>query len=622
MKKVLSLPPKNQNAMKHLPFVFLALLSAILCAFPSCNKQEEYVQTLQEIQVIGDSNPQAALKVLESISKNIEQNGNKHSKMKCALLKVRLKDKAYVTATSTDTVSMLCAYFEKEGTKQELAEAYYYLASAYRDLQDYPQAVTAFAKVNDICNPETEEEAMLCSNAYSQLSYIFVKRNFHHDATECAIKELEIMKRFKIEDPTTYMDVATSYFLEEDTLHALVYGDSAYTMIRNTGSEQKDASIIAELMWMFAVDRQFEKADTCFKILQGIPENMRPMNYSFNMGSYYVAAGKKDSASIFYKEMYDNAKTPNETEESAYFLINDCIEKEDYQSAARYIKTYIAANDTVRKILQSEMAAQAHGEAIYRRNMEKERKAQEQNASLKQTLSSSILLFALAIVAGALFYVKRKKRAFKLLSEKDNQIRSFKKTMHSLVEREEEYKRLIAEKENEIAEKDKEITKYEQENEAKQQEIAHYKQVKAEMEKDCSALKEEISAKETELSQLHMDKNSMQKLIQMMRDSENIQENVERIRRAAAGGPEPTEREWGRFYQTIERLFPGFDAAVRSKLHRNSDSYIRTCYLMKIGLNNSEIMRLQKLPRQTVWNRVRRIQEDLGQEISEREIQP
>ena len=187
--------------------------------------------------------------------------------------------------------------------------------------------------------------------------------------------------------------------------------------------------------------------------------------------------------------------------------------------------------------------------------------------------------------------------------------------MHSLVEREEEYKRLIAEKENEIAEKDKEITKYEQENEAKQQEIAHYKQVKAEMEKDCSALKEEISAKETELLQLHMDKNSMQKLIQMMRDSENIQENVERIRSAAAGGPEPTERDWGQFYQTIERLFPEFDAAIRSRMRRLSDSQIRTCYLMKIGLNNSEIMRLQKLPRQTVWNRVKRIQEEFGPEF-------
>lgn len=43
--------------MKHLPFVFLALLSTILYTFSSCNKQEEYVQTLQEIQVIGDSNP-------------------------------------------------------------------------------------------------------------------------------------------------------------------------------------------------------------------------------------------------------------------------------------------------------------------------------------------------------------------------------------------------------------------------------------------------------------------------------------------------------------------------------------------------------------------------------------
>lgn len=136
-----------------------------------------------------------------------------------------------------------------------------------------------------------------------------------------------------------------------------------------------------------------------------------------------------------------------------------------------------------------------------------------------------------------------------------------------------------------------------------------------EMEKDCSALKEEISAKETELSQLHMDKNSMQKLIQMMRDSENIQEHVERIRSAATGGPEPTEKDWGRFYQTIERLFPEFDAAIRSRMRRLSDSQIRTCYLMKIGLNNSEIMRLQKLPRQTVWNRVKRIQEEFGPEF-------
>ena len=110
--------------------------------FASCSKQENVLllKQLDDIKAIGDTLPLVALQRLDSI-KPLFDNETEYLCNKLALLEIRLQDKAYITHTTDKPIKEICSFFEENGTDIEKQEAYYYMGSVYRDLNDYPNAV-------------------------------------------------------------------------------------------------------------------------------------------------------------------------------------------------------------------------------------------------------------------------------------------------------------------------------------------------------------------------------------------------------------------------------------------------------------------------------------------------
>lgn len=52
-----------------------------------------------------------------------------------ALLKIKAKDKLYIPHESDSLIKSIVQYYEGYGTPDQLMEAYYYLGSAYRDME-------------------------------------------------------------------------------------------------------------------------------------------------------------------------------------------------------------------------------------------------------------------------------------------------------------------------------------------------------------------------------------------------------------------------------------------------------------------------------------------------------
>ena len=146
--------------MKHvqtLLYSFVFLLSLF-----SCNHGTIYekLPLLTEIQLLGDTLPTQALLKLDSI-KPFFNNESEYMRNKLALLNIRLHDKAFILHTSDSIIKQLCRYFEKNGTAAELQEAYYYMGSVYRDLNDYPNAVTAFLKAIDVAESNKDADTYI-----------------------------------------------------------------------------------------------------------------------------------------------------------------------------------------------------------------------------------------------------------------------------------------------------------------------------------------------------------------------------------------------------------------------------------------------------------------------------
>ena len=69
--------------------------------------------------------------------------------------------------------------------------------------------------------------------------------------------------------------------------------------------------------------------------------------------------------------------------------------------------------------------------------------------------------------------------------------------------------------------------------------------------------------------------------------------------------------DWESLYVYVENMYPGFRESVTS-MPRPSESIINTAYLLKLGLSNTHIANITHCSRTTVWDRVRKIRECLG----------
>ena len=165
--------------MKRLPFLFI-LIAAVLSS--CCKKENEtLLYKLDSIKAMGDTLPREAMRSLDSI-KPLFAEETEYMQNKLALLEIRLRDKAYITHTSADTIKNLCSYFDKSGTDKERQEAYYYMGSVYRDLNDYPNAIVGFLKSASVAENSINIDAAIWENSYSQLSHIYRQQLNYNDA--------------------------------------------------------------------------------------------------------------------------------------------------------------------------------------------------------------------------------------------------------------------------------------------------------------------------------------------------------------------------------------------------------------------------------------------------------
>lgn len=109
----------------------IAAIGLILVSFFSCDNNSSKVSNkIDYIKSIGDANPSLAMSMLDSLDINIRNQPERVIK-KFDLLRLRVQDKAYITATSDIAAKQLVTYFEKNGTALEKQEAYFYAGSVY-----------------------------------------------------------------------------------------------------------------------------------------------------------------------------------------------------------------------------------------------------------------------------------------------------------------------------------------------------------------------------------------------------------------------------------------------------------------------------------------------------------
>lgn len=93
--------------------------------------------------------PDSALAYLSSLEKEIKGEP-KETQMYYYLLTIKAKDKLYIYHTSDSLIKVITQFYEDYGNNDKLMEAYYYMGSVYRDMNDAPRALKAFQDAIDV----------------------------------------------------------------------------------------------------------------------------------------------------------------------------------------------------------------------------------------------------------------------------------------------------------------------------------------------------------------------------------------------------------------------------------------------------------------------------------------
>lgn len=557
--------------MKALSPLLIIVLSLLTFSCQNGKHSEpSLLDRIAQLKALGDSAPQEALKQLGTLEP-LAQKGDAYERQKFLLLQARLRDKAYMMPYSADTMLAVVSYFEQEGTKRDKAEAYYYLASNFRDLEDYPQAIANFLKAMDVAEGDKERDVKLLNCIYSQLSYLYRVQLNPVGAKEIAKKSLALAQSQGTADPTDYMDVGTSCFHNGDTLEGMEYAEKAMEKIAHDRSATKYADVVAELLRFYSVQRDRERAKRCLEMLHGVPAEKRPSNYFSGMANYYELFGPQDSAVALYEYLCEHDKTPSMRSYSARHLMHYYRKVGNYERSSFYAQAYQNAQNEIWEKRQMENSAKANGEWVYKKNDAEIQATKNRLRTIVYWIAGGTA--AIVLTVGGIYFSYRRR-------------------------------------------KEKELQSKEEEIEALRQILARHTEGMTEMQQPATRGNGKTPGPRIqEREHAHKVQILLDRMLEE-RHSEADRVVVEKFRKAAQHKRyQVAEADWLPFMACIDRMYPEFRNDIKQALPHAKPGMLRVCYLLKAGFTNPEIVHITEESRQTISNRSKKIREKMGEHL-------
>lgn len=509
--------------MKHLIkfAIFIILLNA------SCTKDcnEGLIYKLNEIKAMGDTLPQKAMEQLDSL-RPLFKNEPEYLQNRLSLLDIRLRDKAFIKHTSSISIKELCSYFEKEGTVEDIQEAYYYMGSVYRDLNDYPRAITYFLKSAEIAETKKNIDSSLWENAYSQLSYLYKVQFNYTEALNMSLKQLSVAEATGTINERTYANVASCYFKVNDTLNTVKYYD--YILKGKNKITSNNHDILAKAMGDYTVLGYKEEASLCYSLLKENPNKKFPPNYLISLAIYYERFVSADSAAVAMVELYANSNSIESKYDAARWLTRYYTKKGDKDKAVEYAIKFIDANEAVIDKRTLEHTTNAKNFFQYRREKEEEMAIIEKATKARYYLLFGFLTFIIIILAITLHHYIQKKRMLDTIFQKENKIKESKLFIQMKEKEIEEEKKLIIQKEKDL-------------------------------ESICianSKLAKQLEEAENDFKMLIAQNRELTRLTIMNNISGDAKEIIEKVKKASKGKYHLNDEEWKELLGAIDKLYP------------------------------------------------------------------
>lgn len=552
-----------------------------LMAVFSCGSKKDLLEHMDEIKHTGETNPELALRMLDSIQAEVSGN-DEYIQNKYHLLNIRLNDKAYIQPASDIMIRRLVDYFMEGGTEAEKQEVLYYAGSVYRDLNDTPKALEFFHQSKDVAadNPEGCDSLML-AKTFSNLTWLYYSVQDYDNALDMAKKEWTAFAGLRMENPRTLVHIGTAQLKKQDENGAAETFKKALRMIQKPKSDDIDEDLCSALLYQFSYLTMKEEAAVCRRMMVRFEKTM-----SYNaddylaLGEYYKLTGQQDSMVYCLNQVIDGRLSGEGVYDATKILFDYYDRKGDIVEANRYARWFVMVSDTLNLGGRQELAATVNNQYQYHRNQREEQRLRNENSRNKTLLLFVLLASSLMLTGGLLFFFYRKNRRLKEDVAMQNELLKLRKDKNAL--------------EMEISAQQSQIDTMKASVQEKVELVAHYQ---AEIER----YDQDSAAKEKELKEKIKQNKSLIGMLNQMHFTVNNEDVVQKVRKAAVGQYTMKEKDWDAFCGAIDLLYPDYKDILAEKLGKFNHNQMLVCYLMRIGITPPQIQHLLNLPRTTVW---------------------
>lgn len=325
--------------------ILISLCLWIALTFLSCGK-ERYPHSLSLADSLISVSPSRARMVLKELEDDT-MGMTKSQRMYYKLLRLKADVEANVMPATDVMTEEILKYYEKDGDRRMLSQAYYYAACLYRDINESPLALEYYQKTLETM-PEDGDSCMM-SHAYNGIGKLFLSREM---------------------DDMAYKNLYLSYRIDstrKDTLH-MVYGLRDLSMACEYTSMDRCLQFLREARRlndkacldigcfiderMSAVFLRRNEYDSAWLFIQSPLKNISRMdsNKVYNIArDIYFYRNDYDSASYFcHKLMHMGSIYARE--KAARQLAQICIHEGEIEKGVDYLKQCDAFEDSIERL--------------------------------------------------------------------------------------------------------------------------------------------------------------------------------------------------------------------------------------------------------------------------------
>lgn len=337
------------------------------------------------------------------------------------LLKVAADDKQYIAHTTDTVISPAIQYYEAHGSEEELARAYYYGGSVFRDLGDAPQALDYFQKAHEILK-ETGCNRHLEGVIYSQKGELYMAQHMY----DFALKMYRESQKYSQEENDSvgmvhdYATIGMVYEKKEKYDSSEYYYEKALEMAEQLNEKRLIPMVNCLMLMLYTIDiHDYVKAKQCLdRCLHNhdVQDNANAANVAHVAAIYYFDSNNLDSAEIYSNEvirMGDRKLIMNAYSRLSYIE----MARNNPEKAMAYAEQYLEYRNAVEAQMQTEEMQRIN--AIYNYQFrERENFRLKAENERHQTIIAWSVVMSVIVAFSVIYLMKSRQHKHKMALER------------------------------------------------------------------------------------------------------------------------------------------------------------------------------------------------------------